>query len=68
MLELETAEMIARKIKLHPLTVRRMGYKGLIREYRVGRAVRYNPTEVIQLMTPKDHGRRSIENSDRSRQ
>jgi len=54
MLELETAEAIAKRVKLHSLTIRRMGYRGLIREYRSGRAVRYNPLEVLQLMASQN--------------
>jgi DNA-binding TFAR19-related protein (PDSD5 family) len=40
-IELETAEGLARMLKLSPFTIRRLGYRGLIREYRCGRAVRY---------------------------
>jgi len=48
--ELETAEGNARRFKLSPFTIRRLGYAGSIKEFRCGRAVRYSPLEILRWM------------------
>ncbi len=49
-MELETADGAARVVKSSPFTIRRLGAAGKIRVYRLGRAVRYNPAEVLEFM------------------
>lgn len=49
-IELETAEGLAKILKLSPFTIRRLGYRGLIREFRCGRAVRYRLDEILNWM------------------
>jgi hypothetical protein len=48
-MELDTADGIAKRFKLNPFTVRRMGYRGLVREFRFGRAVRYCPDDFFNI-------------------
>ena len=47
---LETAEGLAKILKLSPFTIRRLGYRGAIREFRCGRAVRYRLDEILSWM------------------
>ncbi len=49
-MELDTAIGNGRRFKLSPFTIRRLGYAGKIREYRAGRAVRYDPEEIFRWM------------------
>jgi hypothetical protein len=49
-LELDTADGNAKRFKLSPFTVRRLGSSGKIREFRCGRAVRYSPAELLEWM------------------
>lgn len=49
-IELETAEGLAKILKLSPFTIRRLGYRGTIREFRCGRAVRYRLDEILNWM------------------
>lgn len=49
-IELETAEGLAKILKLSPFTIRRLGYRGAIREFRCGRAVRYRLDEILSWM------------------
>ena len=47
---LRTAPQAGQALALDPLTIRRLGYARKIREYRCGRAVRYNLTEILDWM------------------
>jgi len=49
-IELETADGLAKLLKLSPFTIRRLGYRGVIREFRCGRAVRYRLDEILSWM------------------
>jgi len=49
-IELETAEGLGKILKLSPFTIRRLGYRGIIREFRCGRAVRFRIDEIISWM------------------
>ena len=49
-MELDTADGTARFAKASPFTIRRLGAAGKIKVYRLGRAVRYDPGEVIEFM------------------
>jgi excisionase family DNA binding protein len=48
---LGSAREVAQAFGLAPETIRRLGRKGRIREYRLGRAVRFNFDEVLTLLT-----------------
>ena len=49
-IELETAQSLSKILKLSPWTIRRLGWRGVIREYRCGRSVRYRADEVLRWM------------------
>ena len=49
-MNLETAEQTAQVVKSSPFTIRRLGAAGKIQVFRLGRAVRYDPAEVIDFM------------------
>lgn len=49
-MELQSAKKLAKDKNLSHYTIRRLGWDGKIREYRVGRAVRYSPDELVQYM------------------
>ena len=49
-MNLDTAEGTARIAKASPFVIRRLGAKGVIKVYRLGRSVRYDTEEVLELM------------------
>ncbi|WHZ16639.1 MAG: hypothetical protein OJF52_003489 [Nitrospira sp.] len=49
-MELITAHGAGELFKLSPFTIRRLGYRGAIKEYRCGKAVRYSPEEIMRWM------------------
>ena len=66
-MERRSAMRLARDFDLSPFTIRRLGYAGKIKEYRCGRAVRYDPDELSRWMeiqgkknglTTSEHGPR----------
>ncbi|WP_447985025.1 hypothetical protein [Nitrospira sp. Nam74] len=49
-MKLQSAVKLAKDKDLSHFTIRRLGWEGKIREYRCGRAVRYNPEELLAYM------------------
>ena len=49
-MELRSATALAKLFDVSPFTIRRLGYAGKLKEYRLGRSVRYDPSELTNLM------------------
>lgn len=49
-MELDTAQGIAQRFKLSPFTIRRLGYRGVVKVFRCGSAVRFDPDEIKNWM------------------
>jgi hypothetical protein len=49
-MELNTADALSKQFKLSKFYIRRLGQQGVLKEYRIGRAVRFDPSELLRVM------------------